>query len=144
MTKSPLTVALEAKLLYNSRFKRETNRLAMTNTEEIKKRYLQDTLAVRMGNLASNLLHIRTLSRMRKDKLAFVNLIEESQFFIEWTALEYEISITAELIDIQRLLAKWKLKVDAIWDDPVTLNAVGDEAKEISNYLVIKSGLLDQ
>lgn len=116
----------------------------MNNIDERKNRYLQDGLRVRMGGLAANLARVGSFSGHDRAKVAVIGLLEESKYFIEWTAAEYDISTAAELIDIQRLLAKWQRSIDSIWNDSLKRAEIGSLANEISNRLLAKSGLLNQ
>ncbi len=116
----------------------------MNNAEGRKSRYLRDALPIRIGGLAANLARVSSFSKIDGARSAVTGLIEESKFFIEWTAIEHDLSTTVELIGIQRILANWHLNIDLIWRDSVKRNEIGDRAKKISDRLLLKSGLLDQ
>lgn len=116
----------------------------MNDIEGRKARYLRDGLPIRMGGLAANLARVSSFSKIDKAKAAVVGLIVESEHFIEWTALEYDLPTTIELLDIQRVLARWNLTIDSIWSDSAKRKSVGSEAQEISERLLSKTGLLDQ
>jgi len=77
----------------------------MSNLEAIKKRFLKDDLAKRLGGIASNLARLKSFSRMSNNKKAINDLIEESKFFIEWTAPEASLDIQEKLVNIQLKLA---------------------------------------
>ncbi len=47
------------------------------------------------------------------------SLLNESKFFIEWTAAEAEIDTAATLIDLQIILARWQYNMSRIWENPV-------------------------
>ena len=116
----------------------------MKNLDERKSRYLRDSLPIRMGGLASNLARVGSYSIHDGGKIVVIGLLEEAKYFIEWTANEYDLSTTVELVDIQRLLANWHLNIDSIWNDSAKRKEIGDHAKKISVRLLLKSGLLDQ
>lgn len=116
----------------------------MNDIEGRKDRYMRGTLPIRMGGLAANLARVSSFSEIDGARVAVIGLIEESKYFIEWTALEYDISTTVELIDIQRLLAKWHFNIDRIWNDATRRKEIGNKSKELSDKLLTKSGLLDQ
>ena len=116
----------------------------MNDLEGRKNRFMQDTLAIRIGGLAANLARVSSFSKFDSAKKAVSGLIEESQYFIEWTATEYDLSMTVELVGIQRLLAKWNSTIDLIWNDTDKRGEISDRAKEISNQLLLKTGLLNQ
>ncbi len=77
----------------------------MSNLELIRKRFLKDDLPKRLGGIASNLARLKSFSEMPNNKKAISDLIEESKFFIEWTAPEASLAIQQELVDIQLQLA---------------------------------------
>lgn len=77
----------------------------MSNLEVIKKRFLKDGLSIRLGGIASNLARLKSFSQMPNNKKAVSDLIEESKFFIEWTAPEASLAVQQELVDIQLQLA---------------------------------------
>ncbi len=77
----------------------------MSNLEAIKKRFLKDGLSKRLGGIASNLARLKSFSQMPNNKKVINDLIEESKFFIEWTAPETSLDIQEELVNIQLKLA---------------------------------------
>lgn len=79
----------------------------MQNLEEIKKRFLKENLAVRLGGIASNLARLESFSRIPNNKKVIQDLIEESKFFIEWTAPQASLDIQEELVKLQVQLALW-------------------------------------
>ena len=116
----------------------------MTNLEERKDRYLKDSLSIRMGGIAANLARVGSFVAFPQGKVAVRGLLEESKYFIEWTAAEFDIDTTVELVDIQRKLVRWHSNIDKFWDDEVMRLAVGVEATGISEFLIERSGLLTQ
>ncbi|MDD2680281.1 MAG: hypothetical protein PHO03_05755 [Candidatus Omnitrophica bacterium] len=77
----------------------------MSNLEIIKKRFLKEDLTKRLGGIASNLGRLKSFSQVPNNKKAISDLIEESKFFIEWTAPEASLHIQEELVNIQLQLA---------------------------------------
>ena len=77
----------------------------MRNLEEIKKRFLKNNLAMRLGCIASNLARLESFSKMPNNQKVINDLIEESKFFIEWTTPMASLDIQQELVDIQLQLA---------------------------------------
>ena len=84
----------------------------MSNLEVVKRRFLKDGLSKRLGGIASNLGRLKSFSQMANNKKAINDLIEESKFFIEWTAPEAPLDIQQELVDIQLKLALCKYPED--------------------------------
>lgn len=116
----------------------------MTNLEERKVRYLRDSLSIRIGGIAANLARVGSFVAFPQGKIAVGGLLEESKYFIEWTAAEFDIAMTVELVDLQRKLVRWHRNIDRFWDDEVTRMAVGAEAIGLSEMLLERSGLLNQ
>ena len=81
----------------------------MKNLEASKKRYLQDDLKVRLGGIAANLARIAFCSSDPADWQAVQSMLEESKFFIEWTAPQAPLNVKAFLAELQIQLALWHL-----------------------------------
>jgi hypothetical protein len=77
----------------------------MQNLEEIKRRFLKNNLSVRLGCIASDLARLKSFSQMSNNQRAIRDLIEESKFFIEWTAPKTSLDVQKELVDLQIQLA---------------------------------------
>lgn len=107
-----------------------------------KERYLRDQLPVRLGNLASNLARIESISKHSALGDAASKVLAESAFFIEWTATEAILSQQVELLELQRLLARWRLAWNEIWNDPERRSHMAAEARQWSNRVLESSGLL--
>lgn len=76
----------------------------MKNMEQIKERYLQEPFNMRLGHLAADLARLSTFS----NKEAIRDILEETKFFIEWTAREASFDIQAILSEIQSKVALWQ------------------------------------
>ncbi len=86
----------------------------MKDKERKKERYLLDPLPIRLAGLAATLARITSSSRHATGGAAVEELLEECQYYIEWTAAEAEPEIAAELVNIQRMIVLWrKIWVDA-------------------------------
>jgi hypothetical protein len=79
----------------------------MRNLEQIKERYLRDSLQTRLGGLASNLARIASSSTDPRDWQAVQSMLEESKFFIEWAAPEAPPGVQAQLAKLQIDSALW-------------------------------------
>lgn len=77
----------------------------MRNLDKIKMRFMKDSVAIRLGGLASNLERIKSFSQLTNNLKLIKDLIEESKFFIEWTAPDASLTIQEELVDLQIQLA---------------------------------------
>lgn len=116
----------------------------MNNLEERKKRYLQDDLPIRLGGLAANLARVNSFVQNSANKESVNSLLQESKHFIEWTAQETDVKISAELVDLQIIIARWQLKLDEIWNNETQRLKIGEQAKMLSNKVLNNSGLLDR
>ncbi|NET40286.1 MAG: hypothetical protein F6K19_51545 [Cyanothece sp. SIO1E1] len=89
------------------------------NWDILKTRYLQANQITQLGNLALNLTRIQILAGSGTDESVAQHLVRESQFFIEWTVtginLETDLTFATELLDLQRLLSRWKLSWADLW-----------------------------
>jgi len=113
----------------------------MKNLDEIKERYMRDALPVRLAGLAANLARIRSTARLAANRDVVANLIEESKYFIEWTAREADVDAQAELATLQIELARWKLQWASICPDDARRRELGEHAGMWSNRILDMSGL---
>jgi len=116
----------------------------MKDLSIVQERYLRDNLSIRLGGLAANLARIRSFSDNPDHGDVVANLIEESKFFIEWTALDTELETQAELVEIQVELALWRLRWQDIWIDAKRRTAMGRQAGNWSSWVLVRSGILEQ
>ena len=107
-----------------------------------KDRYLRDHFPVRLGNLASNLARIDSIAKHPTLSESASNVVIESKLFIEWTAADASLSLQVELLELQRILARWGLAWDEIWGDAERRGSVAAEARQWSNRILELSGLL--
>ena len=114
----------------------------MKDWKAIQERYLRDTLPVRLGGLAANLARIKSFSDHPDHCNVVESLLNESKFFIEWTASEAGLELQAELVELQLQLAYWQLNWKRIWNDPVERATVTGKARTWSERILEKSGLL--
>ncbi len=91
------------------------------NWDLLKQLYLKSDQASQFQSLALNLARVQTLAQEGLDGTIAKHLIRESQFFIEWTVptldLETEIDFATDLVDLQRLLGRWKLNWEESCDN---------------------------
>jgi len=80
----------------------------MRNWATIRERYLRDSLPIRLGGLAANLIRIKSFSDHPDHRDVIESLLDESKFFIEWTAPETGIDLQVELVALQLQLACWQ------------------------------------
>ena len=80
----------------------------MRDPRRLRERYLRDPLPIRLAGLAADLGRIAASARCTGGEASVVEMLEESQHMIEWTAQEAELEIAAELVDIQVMLSLWR------------------------------------
>ncbi len=114
----------------------------MDKKEDIQERYMQDDVPTRLGGLAANLSRIKSFSAHEANRDAVESLLDESRFFIEWTAAETGIDTAAELVELQIQLARWKRNWTKIWADSNQRHQVAEQAIQWSRRVLEMSGLL--
>ena len=105
----------------------------MRNRERIQARYLQDTLPVRLIGLAANLGRVASSARRPTGAAAVAATLEESQHFIEWTAVDAPIEIAGELANMQVLLALWRRAWPEAQHRPLQRSLLAAQAKQWSD-----------
>jgi hypothetical protein len=114
----------------------------MNNLEARRERYLKDSLQVRLGGLAANLARISSFAKNPANQEAVRSLIDESKFFIEWTASEAELETSAKLVELQLELALLQRRFDKTWSDEASRFDIGRQAKDWSNQVLANAGLI--
>lgn len=111
----------------------------MRNIEAIKTRYLQDDLRVRLGGIAADLARIASWSSDPATWEAVQSMLEESKFFIEWTAPEAPLNVQALLVELQIQLALWHLVWPQVYTDPQEREKLSQLARTWSqNVLMLR------
>lgn len=95
--------------------------------------------ASQIESLALNLMRLHLFTHQGSDDRVAQHLLRESQFFVEWIVptlnLETDLNAATELIELQRLLSKWKLNWSAIWSDEVNRQKVAILAQQWGDRL---------
>jgi hypothetical protein len=109
------------------------------NWDILRLHYLQGNHATQLDSLALNLTRIQTLAQSGADEQVVQHLIRESQFFIEWTVptldLETDMALATELVNLQRLLSRWKLNGADLWANETERQAIASLSQHWCNYL---------
>jgi hypothetical protein len=114
----------------------------MKDWKTIRERYMRDELPVRLGGLAANLGRIKSFSGNESNKNVVESLIEESKYFIEWTAREAEIETAAKLAELQLELVRWQFKLEQSWPDPIQRKQLAEKSSAWSQQVLESSGLI--
>ncbi|MBI2505314.1 MAG: hypothetical protein HYW07_19030 [Candidatus Latescibacteria bacterium] len=115
----------------------------MKDRTALRERYLRDELPVRLGGLAANLARVKSFSDHPGHQKVVEHLLEESKFFIEWTIRDADLEIQAELVELQRQLARWQRHWQRIWSDLAQREAVAEQAGRSSRQVLKMAGLVN-
>lgn len=118
----------------------------MVEMPSTRDRFLRDGLPVRLGGIAANLARVSSYSRHDAGIATVSNLINESKWFIEWTAADFlpdDVEAAAQLVDLQRQLTRWQRNWEAKWNDPEQRAEIAAVSREWSDRLMEMSGLLE-
>ena len=116
----------------------------MRDYTKTRHRYLRDSLPVRLGGIAANLARVKSFSTHAENGILVNSLVDESKYFIEWTAAEADVDTAAELVELQLQLVRWQRTWATIWPDPIKRQEVSEIAKHWSDRVLEMSGLLDE
>lgn len=113
----------------------------MINKEKKKARFLRDPLSIRLASLAADLGRVASSARHETGLQAVSEMLEESVYFIEWTAAEAEPEIAAELVDIQRMITLWREAWPEMAKSTTQRTLLAVQAKKWSDQVLDFSGL---
>ena len=110
--------------------------------EQIKNRYNREELPTRLGNLASNMARIASVSKNPDNWKIVDSLMEESKFFIEWNIKDATYEQLILLSQIQRQLAFWQSIWEQIYTNEIECETIRNYAQKWSMELLQKAGLV--
>jgi hypothetical protein len=102
---------------------------------------VRDPLPIRLACLAADLGRVASSARHESGIEAVAEMLEESKYFIEWTAMEAEPEIAAELVDIQRMITLWCKAWPEMAKDTTQRTLLAVQAKKWSDQVLDFSGL---
>jgi hypothetical protein len=119
----------------------------ITRLSAVRERYMQDGLPIRLGGLAANLMRIASVAVASvadhpANRQIVDSLLEESKFFIEWTAPHASLDEQEALVELQIRLALWQLRWYPDSNDPVKRARLAQEARSWATEVLEMSGLL--
>ncbi len=114
----------------------------MKNLKDIRERYLKEPFNRRLGHLASDLARISSFSENSMNKAAIEDMLEESKFFIEWTAPDASLQVQAFFSEIQPKLALWQYRLQQQRKSSLKMEELKTTSKSWSRQLLEISGLL--
>jgi hypothetical protein len=107
----------------------------MRDLRRLRERFVRDASAVRMGNLASDLLRLGQWVRMRRPDGAVTDLMREIAWMMEWTGE----SATEELANMQREICRCR----RIWPVEAARSLLALRAQQMSDRILTMSGLAE-
>ena len=114
----------------------------MRDLSDIRARYMRDPLLVRLGGLAADLARIASFSQNPANLAPVGDLMREAAHFIEWCAPESDLENQATLLELQRHLARWRMRLPQRLPDQTWRCQVIAEAQRWSQRVLEMSGLL--
>ena len=114
---------------------------------KIQERYLKDPLPIRLGGLAADLSRIASFLDDPGSAPAVSGLIQESRWFVEWSAPELlpdRVEDAIALVDIQRSLTHWHWIWNDAQNDPTQRAKLAEQAQAWSDQVLEMSGLLNE
>jgi hypothetical protein len=109
----------------------------MADLIQQEKLFIQDDVTTRLSKIANNLSAIKREITTNPDTAA--SLIKESLYYVEWTAptlVEVDVEQAAELVDVGRILARWRYNWDKISKDTDALLEVASVADNLSKHQI--------
>ncbi|HNB51489.1 MAG TPA: hypothetical protein PK530_06080 [Anaerolineales bacterium] len=114
----------------------------MNAIEQMRDRFMQDDLPTRLGGLAADLMRVASSARRPTGAKAVERMLEESQYFIEWTAAELEPEKAFALVNMQRLIALWRAAWPQAQKDQIQRTILSVTAKQWADEVMGYSGLI--
>jgi len=108
----------------------------MKDLERMRNRFIRDESAIRMGNLASDLLRLSKWVQTGHNDEAIVDLMRQIAWLMEWSG---DLA-SAELADMQREICRWR----RVWPVEQARRILALRASQMSNRILESSGLLKQ
>ena len=113
-----------------------------TRLSAVRERYMRDGLPTRLGGLATNLMRIASVASHPGNRQVVDSLLEESKFFIEWTAPDATLDKQAVLVELQIRLARWHYGWHRDSADQAKRARLAQEARTWAERVLEMSGLL--
>ena len=118
--------------------------MSVTRLDAVRERYLRDALPIRLGGLATNLMRIASVAGHPGNHQVVDSLLEESKFFIEWTAPDATLDKQVALVELQIKLARWHYGWLCDATDQAKRTHLAQEARVWAEQVLEMSGLLTE
>jgi hypothetical protein len=116
------------------------------NWDTLKTQYLRSSRETQLQNLALNLTRIHLFAQSGTNGPVAHHLVRETQFFIEWAVpgidLETDMALVTALVDLQRLLSRWKLDWSVLWVDESERQEMAMMAQQWCDLIHVQCELL--
>jgi len=106
--------------------------------------FSRDDSRHRLGAIAANLDRINTFAGQAYDPKIVRGVIDETRYFVEWTAGNVVPEDAEQLVALQRLVVKWLRDWEAIQYDHTRRSEIAPIAASWSERLLAMSGLADE
>jgi len=116
----------------------------ITRLNAVRERYMRDGLPIRLGGLSTNLMRIASVADHPGNRQVVDSLLEESKFFIEWTAPGAPMDKQAALVELQIRLAVWQRGWHGDSTDKAKRAHLAREARAWAERVLGMSGLLTE
>lgn len=111
--------------------------------DELKARYLRDRVPVRLGNLASSLLHLRHALHGRTLNVYATRMLNECRAFVALTLADADARQQDALEQLGTQLEQWHQDWKHIVCDETVREAVTVQVEKWSDVILAVSGILD-
>jgi hypothetical protein len=112
--------------------------------EALKTRFLRDALPVRLGNLASSLARLGAFAESPAPADAIEEILEECEYFVEWSGPDAPPETQVPLVDLQVQLALWRRGFRRESAGRDLRSQIARESRDWSDRVLSLSGLLDR
>ena len=97
---------------------------------------------MRLAGLAASLGRVSSSARHAGGSARVAEMLEECQYYIEWTAGELDPEAAAEMVDIQVMISMWRKSWEKANSDDIQRSLLSFLAKKWSDKALDYSGLL--
>jgi hypothetical protein len=87
----------------------------MNNWNEIELAFRCERLSVRLEHVADNFVNMALLSQKAQNSDGVLEILKESQGFLDLTAIDLDFDSAFDLAQIQRQLSRWHLHWSETW-----------------------------
>ncbi len=116
----------------------------MRDWQAYRARFVRDDVNTRIGGVAANFARIQSAAGNDAHFEIVRNMIQDSEYLLEWTAPDAKIETAGELVEMQVQLAYWHRVWHQIWNERLQRQAMAAQVGKWSEHLLDISGLLNE